>query len=729
MKRQHFLLVASLSAAFVGCADGIEEESVHAVYAPSVGDIPVPNDLLYSGSQDATLNIPVLDPNNPSDPLVAINSLEGWSTTAPFTIRFSGPVDATSMIVGETLRIFEVQVDTTTSPVGGEVTMADDEVTTFEVRHAPGDPSQATLEVRPTQPLLPNTVYMVLVTDGVRDLEGRPVVRDLEYKVFAAEGVFYDPTAPDFDDANASKAALEALLEAMLDAGTQKGIDRADVVLSYTFTTQSIGLGAGSAAAIALGQEAAVVGQLQAAADAGLSPVDPAAQGWVAPEVPLASWSLADNGFVDTGIDTAGGAARLFAGSMDLPYYSDPQGPFNATGEEPWSSRFGWPNLDDQGQFAGFTNNLTQFNPLPQYRSTERIPVWATIPIDQGTGVPIAVESEAITYVIHGIGGNRTALLGIADALALAGRVGIAIDLPMHGIAPDDPSFGALSAGNTPLTPSGTLKERLLGISPDDSTTAFINLVSLQVALANTQQAVADVTALRLVAPTFDLDGDGDPDVDAANQSFIGLSLGGIVGTTALALHAQAGVPPIPATLAMPGGGISYLLQGSASFGPFVDALLADLGVLPGTSSYDSFYFGAQTVVDGVDPINFGALLGASSYPVHMIEVVGNGVDNPADTVVPNSTTGSPLAGTDPLIAAMDLDQHSTGTLNGTPVQAYVAFTEGNHDSLVFPGDPMAPNAAANLAAFTEMQSQTIGFAASGGTSLTIKDDTVVQQP
>jgi hypothetical protein len=112
-----------------------------------------------------------------------------------------------------------------------------------------------------------------------------------------------------------------------------------------------------------------------------------------------------------------------------------------------------------------------------------------------------------------------------------------------------------------------------------------------------------------------------------------------------------------------------------------------------------------------------------------LIEVVGNGVDNPSDTVVPNSAAGSPLAGTDPMIAAMGLEQHSFGTLTtdppGGPVQAYVAFTEGGHSSLVFPGsDPTA----ADLAAFTEMQTQTVGFAASGGTALVITDDTVVQQ-
>ena len=110
MNRQHFLLVASLSAAFVGCADGIEEESAHAVYSPSTGNIPVPNDLLYSGTLDLTINVPVADPTDTSNPANALNALDGWSTVAPFTIPFSAPIDPSTAVPGQTLRIFEASL-------------------------------------------------------------------------------------------------------------------------------------------------------------------------------------------------------------------------------------------------------------------------------------------------------------------------------------------------------------------------------------------------------------------------------------------------------------------------------------------------------------------------------------------------------------------------------------------------------------------------------------------
>jgi hypothetical protein len=58
-------LLAALTASFIiaGCDDenpsSKSRSPTVAVFAPSMGDIPVPNDLLYAGTQDATLNVPV----------------------------------------------------------------------------------------------------------------------------------------------------------------------------------------------------------------------------------------------------------------------------------------------------------------------------------------------------------------------------------------------------------------------------------------------------------------------------------------------------------------------------------------------------------------------------------------------------------------------------------------------------------------------------------------------
>ena len=77
------------------------------VYSPSQGDIPLPNDILFSGTVDATLNFPpALDEFGDPDPgkqslFDSLNSLDGWSTTAPMAFHFDYEIDAGTVLAGE----------------------------------------------------------------------------------------------------------------------------------------------------------------------------------------------------------------------------------------------------------------------------------------------------------------------------------------------------------------------------------------------------------------------------------------------------------------------------------------------------------------------------------------------------------------------------------------------------------------------------------------------------
>ena len=93
---------------------------IHSTTAfdPANGVIPFPNDLLFAGTTDLTLNIPVTDAGNFSDPKVAMNALDGFSTSAPWSMTFAAPIDPTSLAGGVDVRMFEV----THSGPGGAVT-------------------------------------------------------------------------------------------------------------------------------------------------------------------------------------------------------------------------------------------------------------------------------------------------------------------------------------------------------------------------------------------------------------------------------------------------------------------------------------------------------------------------------------------------------------------------------------------------------------------------------
>ena len=89
------------------------------VWDPLVPDIPLPNFHARQGTGDLTLNIGVDDPNNFQDPQVALNALDGWSTTQPWFTSFGTPnlagdvyapieLDPDTVIPGGSVRFFEV---------------------------------------------------------------------------------------------------------------------------------------------------------------------------------------------------------------------------------------------------------------------------------------------------------------------------------------------------------------------------------------------------------------------------------------------------------------------------------------------------------------------------------------------------------------------------------------------------------------------------------------------
>jgi hypothetical protein len=130
MKKPNFLLSLALGTgltfAMIGCSSDFVDESVVVElppqparmtlnYALSTGDIPLPNDLLFGGSTDLTLNIPTLDDANFADPSASLSTLDGWSAVAPFAINFSSSdanlaLDGSSIVAGSTIRVFKVNV-------------------------------------------------------------------------------------------------------------------------------------------------------------------------------------------------------------------------------------------------------------------------------------------------------------------------------------------------------------------------------------------------------------------------------------------------------------------------------------------------------------------------------------------------------------------------------------------------------------------------------------------
>lgn len=665
---------------------------VTANFDPTNGVVPFPTNLLLSGTTDLTLNIPVEDPNDFSNPRVAMNALDGFSTVAPWTTSFSEPLDPSSVQPGRSVQVFEVGL---ASPGGA--------VTGVERRLRPGRDFTAalagpsTLAVVPLQPLDPLTTYMVVLTDALNDTDGNDVTPSQTYFLAKRTDPLVDEsgssTEPLLPDSTArALEPLRQLVNSQEAAAASMGTSRERIVLSWTATTQST---------------TQVLGALRSVIEPANSVVAPAG--------------------VDTSVAGLQGLADIHIGRMDIPYYLDSP---SADNPDPtqilntfWEAEPGGyvPPFDGFGLDPASTN-VTFYNPFPQVESVESIPVLVTVP-NASSGRSRPESGWPVVIFQHGITRSRQDALAVADTLALAGFAVVAIDLPLHGIT--DPS-SMLYAGNAPGPLSAT--ERTFDVDlvnnetsapgPDGdidaSGTHFINLTNLLNSRDNVRQGAADISVLAETIPTMDINQDGQSDFDGARVHFVGQSMGSIVGIQTLAVESLIRA----AVLSAPGGGIANLLEASPTFGPRIRAGLEQAaGLEPGTPDYRSFFVAAQTVVDSADPINFGAQA-AARHPTLLHEVVGSET-SPPDQVVPNAVAGAPLSGTEPLIRVMGLDAITGSAQDPDGIRGAVRFIAGSHGSLL---DPEVSQATT-----VEMQTQMASMLASDGRAVNVVNPSVIQ--
>lgn len=680
--------------------------------------IPFPFDGLFSGFNDPSLNIP----NSANVPFVtAANLQDGFSTTASIFMDLLGFVDFTSVAqhllivnsaTGQTLK---AGIDFTIQPSPAK-----------DATGVPISAQRSRILIEPLKPLAPSTRYVVALLKGTKTLDGAEVFPSAQFRVVRSGTPVSQQSEPILAQySSAQKAGLEALrsqlIRPVVAALGGFGIAETDVLLAFPFSTQSTN----------------TLSRMAATA---------------APR-----FSQLVNTGLNTSVIGAPGIANIYSGVLQVPYYlANSGGNANSTaplttffaadtskpdtaakflGQVPCGAFATGATLPD-GQTARPSVSTSICYPLPLAKTTETIPLLATVPnANSGRSKPAA--GWPVVIFQHGITSNRGVALTVADSLAQAGFVVLAIDLPLHGIEPGDP-FAALRQAGRERTFDLDVVNNTTGApgpdgTPDSSGTSFLNLASLLTARDNNRQAVSDLQNLTATVASIDLDGDGKPDLDAGNIRFFGHSLGAILGGTFLATNTNIGA----ATLANPGGGIGKLLDGSKAFGPVVSAGLGASGISEGSDNYETYLRFAQTLLDSADPVNFAAATKAN-HPIHLIEVIN-------DLVVPNDAVATAatvfkdrvlitgfLSGTDPYIATLGLDVIGPITpplaarsqRTGSKVTAAVVFTTGNHSSVLNPRATTKPDGTSNndgpsnAATTQEMQREAANFLGSNGTCL-----------
>jgi len=636
---------------------------------------PWPSDLLFAGTTDGTVNIPAALTSAPIGSAlgVALNTLDGFSTTAYTSTNFGVPIDPAS-ITASSVRVIELNMvapntPSSTAPVSRVLAFGTD----FRAEVSPDvDSAGKILRITPLKPFryskgAQGYGYLFVVTNGLRSTSGEAAVADDLYA--SSKAVASCSSLP-----AGTAQSICAVVKWQLSVAGAVGVNANDVVVSWNYTTQSV----------------------DDTFDVLTTTVGP--QTITAQLVPGAKSPL--------------GAADLFVGTLQVPYYS--KVPANANDRSILSSFWVAGTPPPAALFPNATapHFLTRYNPLPVAQGGLRsIPVIGSVPNQAATGCTKPAAGWPVVIVMHGLQGNRTQALAVADSYASRCYVVAAIDQALHGItdttspfyqAANERTFNVDLINNTTnaSTPDGKIDPS--GIHP-----LFALASNPLMARDALRQSEVDLGVFaKSIAARLDLNADTLQDADANRIHFSGLSLGAIVGIA----HAKFTPGAKSAAVAAPGGVMTRIATESPAFKNLFNAALAAQSTffLPNSTFYNNFFRDAQTLIDPGDPINHICDC-ARQQPLLVFQVRG-------DAVVPNANTQL-LVAAGPLRKITTLGANPIGTEG-----VWVNFIKGDHGTFFSP--------AASPEATLEMQKQAVGLAVStdaGTPAVVISDRTVVE--
>jgi hypothetical protein len=655
-----------------------------AVFDPTRSDVPFPNDVLIN-QMTGLVNLPI----DPSDPQAAIkmglNTLDGFSTTAPETLNIDAAADINpaTVVPNKSALLLGLTGSNINPPFTAAPVLVNNNTQQI-----------GTIAIQPTSALEPDqNRYAVIVTSGVTDTNGRPLVAPPTIVLTRGTNPLVDAqghsTVPqELNDMQAQQLEMLRLALAPLYnlAEMSLMIPRNDIAALWTFTTQSI--------------------------SRPLNALDEL------PTKSAFSTNVTITHVANKAEITAKAAMLTFPTShLDAIVF----GTFTTT-------RAAGPNgviafsrnaIDSTARFAV---------QLPAAPVTETIRFVLTLPAAPGS--PVAILQ-------HGLGLYRGDLITVSDAFAAAGWGTILIDLPFHGVRSActqnsdcagggtcDTTTGACSAGlafaaPSSMDPLACSLEPLTGdpadCRPVASGAAFVNVGNLFASRDNFRQYVVDAAQLMRVlsdgANTMGLQqqlGSASLSYNPAQLGFIGESLGGFAGSLFLAVAPQ---PPV-GVLNVTGGHLLQVIEGG-DLASFLTPLLTSLNVQPDTAAFFQLANTATWILDPADPFAVGQFL----VRAPVTNYVTNRPNAPKAIIVQE-------AGMDPTVpppleaalsaeilgpAGIDQNGHAQGlTTGGMKVSTF--FPTAVHVSLFLP----LPSAAVTQA----VQTQAVGFISSSGAAL-----------
>ncbi|SET31530.1 VolA/Pla-1 family phospholipase [Thalassotalea agarivorans] len=757
----------------------VETVKARVLFDPSNGVVSVPNDLLFSGTTDGTLNLPVADPTDVSDPFVALSALDGWSTTNPWVMDFDFPeglsLDGSTVFSTRGLRIFEAKMggdpgceDVTRGlacQIVGELTYSEDFVT---------QKSGNSILVAPMKPLKAKTSYILVMTDHLADSNGNSIEPSVTYGLVRQDINTHPLATPD-------QLQLQGLVNSFEAAVVSAGVEKDSIIYTAAITTQSTtdslfalkGIMAQQMAALSAGDTTAISPIY--VQDTGLTAADALAGRIPAELVGLYS------------------AAKLYGGQVELPYYLGVQDTSSMEAAQatalnsvtvPWKAKCDSGAMLAAASAAGAVpadpvsqndaecmafglrdigidaeRNITKFNPIPAKTADMNVEVLMTIPdvatanaVRGALGIPGAIAKPdsgwPIVILQHGITSRKEDMLALTGMLSINGIASIAIDQPMHGSRGFDVNFdGTDDINASTVTPIHYMNLAALLNTRDNLRQSAIDLLGLRARLAY----MIDAGAL---APFGE--------IDATNVHSLGISLGamtainfGAIANTSLASvvgeETAAMIDPVfelkTNVLSAPGGMPANFLIESAAFGPIVKSQLtfaqsadfqnfvASVHDMAGGAPSDAQlaqYF--DLFLSALTPEQIGAIESVflqfafaaqtvtdSGDPVNHLQLhAASGIPTllqqiNGDTVIPNTVSTAPFGGTEGAIALLGLPNITELTQSAEGPVSGAIRIDNGSHGSL--ADPTA-----NAALTQDMQMQAIGYILSNGRMISVSD-------
>jgi len=622
------LISATIAAALglTGCGGGetldeiktntpVDKPFARIIFDPATANLNVPNDLLMlPNSQlfDFTLNPEGSATFDPANPQHALSALDGWSTHHPFPINMTVPagleLDSASASSAGGIRIFEATqaLEGTTAVCQGIAAEAgapgvpcslDNELTygvDFVTQKADAD----TVLVIPTKPLKPGQGYVLVVTEELKDSDGRGIKGSTTWDLARQ-----DPTTHPL--ATADQKQLQGIIDIFMTLLGGEGLQREQVSYAAYFSTQSAGTVLNTAKQLQIAPFAQAFGAALASGADQVTAFQTAAQflpvlGVADAPIPDAFTALAETllgaeqlaQLTGIGLGTCEGliaglqspvaqiqqtaasvfpqvapfcAATLKGGQIDLPYYlskTNPKGDWwraactsgamlNAMGSEQVAGLIaaGAVGANNELCQAGSQGQLYDLN-LAAIGIDDPRNLTKFNPIPAATGietlqVQVTVPNEAVVGLMAQLtAGSESPVAAITKPAA-----GWPVVVMQHGITSRKEDMlaitGALAVAgfatvaiDHPLHESRgiTLEDGTVVDARNNETTDYMNLASLLTARDNIRQSIVDTLGLRLgLNAVVDTTG-GSVSLDRSNVYFLGHSLGGITGTGTVAL-------------------------------------------------------------------------------------------------------------------------------------------------------------------------------------------------